>query len=69
MYNEEITEETLQSALEGLVNGVIDEDDAINWNECSACTFENAGLLTYDKGVLIRTPDGKEFQLTIVRRR
>lgn len=31
-------------------------------------TFEEAGLLTRDSGLVIRTDDGKEFQLTISER-
>ena len=30
-------------------------------------TFEEAGLLTGNRGVVVRTTDGSEFQLTIVR--
>ena len=30
-------------------------------------TFGEAGLLTNNKGLVIRTQDGKEFQITIVQ--
>lgn len=29
-------------------------------------SFEDAGLLTRNKGLVVRTPDGKKFQLTVV---
>jgi hypothetical protein len=32
-------------------------------------SFEEAGVLTYNKGLVIRTKDGSEFQVTIVRSR
>ena len=32
-------------------------------------TFENAGLLTRDKGVVVSLKDGSEFQITIVKSR
>lgn len=32
-------------------------------------TFEDAGVLTRDAGLIINLPDGSEFQVTIVRRR
>lgn len=32
-------------------------------------TFEDAGILTNNKGLVVRLPDGSEFQLTIVRSR
>jgi len=32
-------------------------------------TFDEAGVLTRDAGLVITTPDGSEFQLTIVQSR
>ena len=32
-------------------------------------TFEEAGLLTGNRGVVVRTRDGREFQVTIVQSR
>jgi hypothetical protein len=32
-------------------------------------TFEDAGVMTHDKGLVLRTEDGREFQVTIVRSR
>jgi len=30
-------------------------------------TFEEAGMLTLNAGLIVRTPDGAQFQLTIVQ--
>lgn len=30
-------------------------------------TFEEAGILTYNKGLVLRMKDGSEFQITVVR--
>ncbi len=32
-----------------------------------ACSFEDAGILTNDAGLVITTVDGHEYQVTIVR--
>lgn len=31
------------------------------------CTFEEAGLMTNNKGLVIRYDDGTEFQVTVVQ--
>ncbi len=33
----------------------------------SVATFEDAGLLTMNRGLVVRLPNGQEFQLTIVQ--
>lgn len=37
--------------------------------EASVSTFEEAGVLTNDAGLVIRTKDNREFQLTLIRSR
>ena len=32
-------------------------------------TYEDAGMLTYNKGLVVRCDDGAEFQLTLVQSR
>ena len=32
-------------------------------------TFEEAGVMTYNKGLVITLPDGSEYQVTIVQSR
>ena len=34
-----------------------------------ACSFEDAGILTNDAGLVITTADGREFQVTIIQSR
>lgn len=42
--------------------------DAIScYTDSEVLTFEEAGLLTRNRGLVVRTPDGSEFQLTIVK--
>ena len=35
----------------------------------SILTFDEAGMLTNDKGLVVRASDGSEFQITIVQSR
>jgi hypothetical protein len=32
-------------------------------------TFEEEGVMTYDKGLVITLPDGSEYQITIIQSR
>jgi hypothetical protein len=32
-------------------------------------TYEEAGIMTYNKGLVLQTPDGDKFQITIVKSR
>lgn len=69
MYeNEEQFEKTLQDGLRELITDGYDSSE-ICWENMQVSTFEEAGVLTYDKGLVIRLPDGTEYQLTIVRSR
>ena len=54
--------EMLQAALAGYREEELDTADAIRVQ-----TFEEAGVLTYNKGLVLRLPDGSEFQVTIVK--
>jgi len=72
MYNNQenpgVTDETIQEALLGILNGEWDmEYSALESAE--ARTFEDAGVMTYNKGLVITLPDGTEYQLNIVRSR
>ncbi len=70
MYDDEMefTDETLQTGLRDLIEGN-PSDDEILWENMRVSTFEEAGVMTYDKGLVIRLPDGTEYQLTIVQSR
>lgn len=45
----------------------IDADAALA--DCGVTTFEAGGYLTRDAGLVVRLPDGSEFQITIVQSR
>ena len=65
---EDLTEEAVEQALWGMLIGEWDVDNSLLMG-CSACTYSDAGVLTYNKGLVITMPDGSEFQLTIVQSR
>ncbi|MBQ8708816.1 MAG: hypothetical protein IJ523_12070 [Succinivibrionaceae bacterium] len=61
-------EETLQDGLRELITEGYDSFE-INWENLRVRTFAEAGVLTYNKGLVLELPDGTEFQLTIVQSR
>ena len=65
---EGITEEVVEDALWGMLLGEWDVENSL-LSGCRVQTFANAGVMTYNKGVVITMPDGSEFQLTIVQSR
>ena len=67
---EEISERDFEGALSCLLEEEplefdLDTDTGVD----SVRTFEDAGVLTNNRGLVIRMSDGAEFQLTIVRSR
>ena len=63
---EQFTDESIQDALmETLYYG---ESSEI-WENARMQTYSDAGVMTYNKGLVITMPDGTEFQLTIVQSR
>ena len=66
--DEQFDESTLQDALRELITEGYDSSE-ICWENLRVNTFEEAGVLTYNKGLVIALPDGTEYQLTIVRSR
>lgn len=70
MYEDEMnfTEETLQNGLRDLIEGNYNDDDIL-WENMQVSTFEESGVMTYNKGLVIRLPDGTEYQLTIIQSR
>ena len=70
-YDNEYTDEmdfdetTLQDGLKELITDGFDSSE-ICWENMTVRTFSDAGVMTYNKGLVISTPDGREFQLTIV---
>ena len=79
MYNDETdrfeidgtyTEARLQDELQGILGGWLSLEDTALTPECSEInTFEQEGLLSYNKGLVIRLPNGSKFQLIIVQSR
>ena len=62
------TEKALQDGLRELITEGYDSMD-ICWENLRVQTYEQAGVMTYNKGLVISLPDGSEFQLTIVQSR
>jgi len=82
--SEDLMQEALKAAIEGLVEGrgdCEDPEDDFNAAEIahqamdelegieSIRTFDDVGLMTRDSGLVIRCTDGSEFQLSIVQSR
>jgi hypothetical protein len=44
-------------------------EDTVNVGIASVQTFQEAGVLTQNKGLVVRLQDGKEFQINIVQSR
>lgn len=65
MMKETTTETEFETWLKDLIDEHSSELDA----EIAADTFRDAGVLTMNKGLVIRKEDGSEFQLTIVKSR
>lgn len=68
MNEYEFTDETMQNGLKALITGDYDPEE-INWENMRVKTFEEEGVMTYDKGLVITLPDGSEYQITIIRSR
>ena len=62
------TEETLQDGLRELITEGYDSYE-ICWENLRVQTYSEAGVMTYNKGLVITLPDGSEYQLTIVQSR
>ena len=65
----QVTEDTLQDGLMELISEAADDSFGIGWENAGVRTFEQAGVMTHNKGLVISLPDGTEFQLTIVQSR
>ena len=65
----QVTEDTMQDGLRELIETAEEDSFGIGWADATVRTFEQAGLMTYNKGLVIELPDGTEFQLTIVQSR
>jgi len=52
-----------KQTMEEIIADLLTEQDEIR----STQTFEEAGMLTQNNGLVVRTIDGSEFQITIVK--
>ena len=68
-FENEVTEDTMQDGLMELISEAADDSFGIGWEAARVRTFEEAGVMTYNRGLVISLPDGSEFQLTIVQSR
>ena len=59
----------MQNGLAQLITGDWGYGTEVNWENLQVQTFDNAGIMTYNKGLVITLPDGTEFQVTIVQSR
>lgn len=67
--DETFTDTDLQNGLTQLITGDWGYGTEVNWENLRVQTFDNAGIMTYNKGLVITLPDGTEFQVTIVQSR
>ena len=67
--SDEFTDEDLQNGLAQLITGDWTWGTDIIWENLRVETFANAGVMTYNKGLVLTLPDGSEYQLTIVQSR
>lgn len=62
----ESTEEEVEEALRAVIQYGVSVSDTI-FDEGGAETFEEAGVMTMNRGLVVRLKDGTEYQLTIIR--
>ena len=65
--NEPMTETKLQEILANLPFEETEDGEGLLPGVEHGMTFEDAGIMTRNKGVVLRFEDGTEFQVTIVR--
>ena len=63
------TDTDLQNGLAQLITGDWGYGTEVNWESLRVQTFDNTGIMTYNKGLVITLPEGSEFQVTIVQSR
>ena len=68
---EEDFEEVLQDGLRELIaqDGDYRTAEDVCWENLRVQTYVEDGVMTHDKGLVISLPDGREYQLTIIRSR
>jgi hypothetical protein len=71
LENEQDFEEVLQDGLREMIaqDGDYRTAEDVCWENLRVQTFAEGGVMTNDKGLVISLPNGREYQLTIVRSR
>ncbi len=64
----ESTEKDIEEALRAVLQCSVSVSDTI-LDDARAETFEKAGVMTMNRGLVVRLKDGCEYQLTIVQSR
>lgn len=69
----QMTEQDVQYSLQELIEAwqgpMVSEDGEKESDVERTETFQEAGMLSNNKGLIVRLEDGSEFQITIVRSR
>lgn len=60
-----MNEQVIREALELILNGELSLEDTALEETRVARSFEEAGVLSGDDGLVLRMQDGSEFQITI----
>ena len=60
-----MNEQVIREALELIMNGELSLEDTALEETRVARSFEEAGVLSGDDGLVLRMQDGSEFQITI----
>ena len=65
-----MTEAGFAACLKAVLNGELDLNESFDPAGIEGvATFEEAGVLTMNRGLVVTMDDGAEFQLTVVRSR
>jgi len=64
-----MTEQEMENYLAEAIDLRNTDDDFDLERNIRILTYEEAGIMTRNKGLVLRTPDGDEFQITIVKSR
>lgn len=62
-----LTEQDIEAALLELEYQTGEDGEPIIEQLFTAASFEDRGIMTYNRGVVFRMKDGSEFQITIVK--
>ena len=62
------TETVLEETLYQVLSGEIPLEDTV-LESCIVRRYRETGMMTFNKGLVLRLADGSEFQLTIVQSR